>query len=358
MAEQEVLVKPSQSSDQPKSPPGSRDWIGFGILGSLFTLILILYMGLWRGIWFDELLHFALGGMTFEYVIKTIDYTTMHVNHGQTGVYFLLDWILLQITGASATALRLPSLVSGFVLLVSSSLFLRAKGFSWRWQAVALAALGANESLMFYTGEARPYMPLAASAVAMLAFYALPASDRRKWWGWCLGLFGFIFGATIHPYWAVMWGLVAFFSVAVTPGSGIWPFEWSRLLRFVAPVYVSVGLVLYLTIGQLTWMRRIINFGWPDSIYSWGSLWNALVQGHYSYAPFIYPNRVGTGEVSAGAIVPLVAGALALITLVWLLVASRTRSQRLVPPIALGGIALASSLFFSYLSYRSQYIIF
>ena len=58
---------------------------------ALVSLITVLYMGLWRGLWFDELLHFAMGGMTFEYLVRTIDYTTIHVNHGQTGFYMLLD---------------------------------------------------------------------------------------------------------------------------------------------------------------------------------------------------------------------------------------------------------------------------
>ena len=336
-----------------------RSSVGPIVVSVLIAVVLVLYMGLWRGIWFDELLHFATGGMTFDYLVRTIDYTTIHVNHGQTGVYFVLDWILLQVFGASAIFLRAPSLVSALVLLVSAVLFLRAKGFGWKWQALAVIALGANESLMFYTGEARPYMPLAASAAAMLTFYALPGDDRRRWWARALGVFGFIFGAVIHPYWIFMWGLIAAFSLAVALVSDRQMRTLGGAWGFVAPAYVIPSLVLYAVVAQLTWMRRIINFGWDrDSIYSWPSLINAFLQDHFAFAPFAYPPRAGTWEIDAGVIIPTAIAAVAVLTAGWLVADRRSRSVKLVAPGVLLLIAGGSSIFASYLSYRSQYIIF
>jgi hypothetical protein len=329
------------------------------LVGILIVLVLVLYMGLWRRIWFDELLHFATGGMTFEYVVRLIDYTTIHVNHGQTGAYFLFDWALLQAFGASAIALRAPSLIAAFVLLLSAVIFMRSKGFGHRWQALVVLALGANESLMFYAGEARPYLPLAASASAMLAFYALPNDERRRWWARCLAVAGFVLGALVHPYWGFVWALVAGVSLATRllddPASRR-PIE---VWRFLAPGYVVPSALLAIAVGQLTWMRRIINFGWdPDSIYAWPSLANAFLQDHFSFAPFAYPPRVSTAEINAGAVVPLVVLGLAVLTVLWLIVDQRSRSRRLIPPALLGLAAVTSSLVASYLSYRSQYIIF
>lgn len=355
----EVQVTAAVTDPHPVNTAPARGWRGPLVVGLLIGMVLVLHMGLWRRIWFDELLHFATGGMTFEYVVRLIDYTTIHVNHGQTGIYFLADWALLQVFGASAVALRAPSLLAALILLVSAVVFIRAKGFSWRWQALVVLALGANETLMFYAGEARPYMPLAASASAMLAFYALSADARRRWWARGLGAVGFLLGAVVHPYWGFIWFLVAGFSLLALridePASRGPKEVW----RFLAPGYVIPSALLALAVGQLTWMRRIITFGWdPDSIYAWPSLANAFLQDHFHFVPFAYPPRLGTGEVNAGAIVPAVVIALAAVTVVWLIIDRRSRSRRLIAPALLGVAALTSSLFASYMSYRSQYIIF
>ena len=343
------------------APPRGRTrrLLGMAALVFVIALLLVLYMGLWKGIWFDELLHYAMGGMTFEYVIKTIDYTTMHVNHGQTGVYFLLDWLLMQVAGASALALRLPSIISAFVMLVAAVLFIRAKGFGRTWQIIVVLAIGANETLMFYTGEARPYMPLAASAAAILTFYALSPAERKTWWARLLALFGFCFGAVIHPYWSFTWVLLAAFSLALVlisePGSRTLARAW----HFLAPVYVIPSVVLYLVVGKLTWMRHIINFGWnPDEIYNWPLTANAFMQDHFSFVPYAYPPRFDTGQLDIGLRAPLVAAALALITVVWLVVDRRSRSIRLLPPLLLFVLATLTSVIATYLSYRSLYYVF
>ncbi|MEI8241203.1 MAG: hypothetical protein WCI22_17460, partial [Actinomycetota bacterium] len=66
--------------------------------------VLAVYAGTWRPIWYDELLHYALGAMSWQDALRTVDYTTIEVNHGQTGVYMLLDFALLKVFGANAVA--------------------------------------------------------------------------------------------------------------------------------------------------------------------------------------------------------------------------------------------------------------
>ena len=171
-----------ETPETPSAPPAHRRlWaeLGLWVLGAV---ILFLYSGIWRPIWFDEFLHFAMGGMTWEYALKTVDYTTIEVNHGQTGVYMLLDWLLLQAFGASAVALRLPSLLAAALLLAAAVTFLRRRGFGYGWQYLVLLALAAHTALIWFTGEARPYMPLAAAGVAVLAYYQYDASSRRRPW--------------------------------------------------------------------------------------------------------------------------------------------------------------------------------
>lgn len=331
----------------------------FTALVAIISLITGLYMGLWRGSWFDELLHFAMGGMTFEYLVRTIDYTTIHVNHGQTGFYMLVDWVLLQLFGASVFVLRLPSIASGVILLVSVVVFLRSKGFSWRWQALGLMVIGANESLVFYMGEARPYMPLAASAVVMLAYYSLKGEIRRTWWGRTLGFVGFLIGAAMHPYWIFIWFGVAAFSLIDSRLSGSSPRSPREIWRFFAPGFVIPSLLIYLFLGQLTWMRRVINFGWDrDSLYNWPSLINALIQDHFAFLPYLYPRRFGTGEINAGVVIPVLLIAVVILTISVLATRKSLWTPRLLAPALLLLLAIGTSVFVSYLSYRSQYIIF
>ena len=95
------------------------------LLGLLAIVAVAAFAGFQRPLWIDEVLHFATGAMSFSDVMRTVDYTTIEINHGQTGVYILLDWLFLQIFGASAVALRVPSLIASGVLLWSSILFIR-----------------------------------------------------------------------------------------------------------------------------------------------------------------------------------------------------------------------------------------
>lgn len=329
------------------------------IITAVIALLSVLYMGLWRGIWFDELLHFAVGGMSFEYLVRAIDYTSVHVNHGQTGVYLLLDWGLLRIWGASAVALRLPSLISALVLLGSAVVFMRAKGFGAAWRVLAVLALGANETLMFYAGEARPYMPLAASAGAMLAYYALPQRERCRWWARLLAVGGFLLGAVMHPYWIFVWGAIATASLAGELLLVRKSRSWSRAWRYLAPAFALPALALYFVVGRLTWMRRILDFGWDtDDLYNWSSLTNAFLQNHFSWVPYAYAPRGGTGEVDAGPWIPVVvAGFLALAT-AWLIAAPACRTRRLIPPVIVFAAGVATSVIASFLSYRSHYVIY
>jgi len=322
------------------------------------ALIALLYAGWWRPIWYDELLHFAMGGMTFEYALKTIDYTTIEVNHGQTGVYLLLDWVLLQIFGASAIALRAPSLVSALAMLLAVIVFLRAKGLGWKWQSVAVAAFGANSTLMFFVGEARPYMPMAASTIAMLAYYALGSDDRRTWWGRCIGVFGFLVGAVMHPYWILMWFLMATFSVAdyvFRPQAGR---HLKALISFLSPKLVASGLLLYVVTGQLTWMRRVLNFGAdPGWTYDWSVIWASFGWSHFAFSPQYMPVRSSSWPTLVSELVIAPLAALALIVAISLLFVARCRTRDLLPPAGLVLTGVLSSALLTLVSFRSNYLI-
>jgi hypothetical protein len=40
-----------------------------------------------------------MGNMSLQGALQTVDYTTIEINHGQTGVYMFLDWALMQVFG-------------------------------------------------------------------------------------------------------------------------------------------------------------------------------------------------------------------------------------------------------------------
>lgn len=317
-----------------------------GNLGTLGLIalgagILFLFMGVWRPIWLDELFHFALGGMDFEYAVKTIDYTTIEVGFGQTGVYIFFDWALMQLFGASSVALRLPSLVSTAMLLTSAVVFIRAKGYGLKWQYLMLLALASHSFLMWFTAEARPYMPLAASTTTLLAYYALPLSVRHKASVRLFALFGFTFGSVMHPYWILMAPLVALFSLSIAVREGTIGGRPRDLLRFINPWFMGTSLVLYLVVGQLTWMRKSIYFGF-DPLYimkTWSAVVTAFFVDHFTSTAIPLP------------IWPILIS----VTVLVIVVVRPRGASALFAPVILILIALASSAVISAMSIRSGY---
>ncbi len=147
----------------------------------LAVFITIINSGFSKPLWIDEYLHFAMGSLTFTEAIQVIAETTGDgVNWGQTGTYLFLDYLLGNLFGANLWALRAPSIISGFILLLAAVYFMRARGLSRPWQLIALLILGSQWTLMYYVGEARPYLPMAASAVAVLAYYSVDVRRRSS----------------------------------------------------------------------------------------------------------------------------------------------------------------------------------
>ena len=83
--------------------------------------VVILYCALDKPIWYDELVHYCLGGFSsVDSAWHALKPTLKDMNHGQTGFYLMLDYFLLKLFGASSFALRLPSILSALWLLASA----------------------------------------------------------------------------------------------------------------------------------------------------------------------------------------------------------------------------------------------
>lgn len=219
--------------------------------------ITALYAGWGRPLWIDEFVQFAMGGMDLGEALQTIWNTTggRGVNWGQTGIYYFLDYLLGSLFGASLFAVRLPSIVAAFMMLMSAILFLRLCGISRVWQAVMLLAFVGQSSLMYYTGEARPYMPMASFTVAALAYYRFPLYRRRSWFARGIGVYALIIGSVFHPYWIIFLGVVLVFSIWCAVRSGTLTRSWSAFARFLNPALLVPGVALYFLVAATTWLK-------------------------------------------------------------------------------------------------------
>lgn len=180
------------------------------IIGTV--IILALYSPLTKPLWIDEFLHFALGShhSTSE-AWNSIVTSIPTINHGQTGVYMMLNYWTMKLFGANLFLLRLPSLLSAaFMILSYSRIALRLK-FGPLWLSVLFLFIIFQTNLISYANEARPYMPLAAATAGVLAFYMVRSSERnlvdRCWGAIAIGL-----GVISHPYFAVYWFMLALFT--------------------------------------------------------------------------------------------------------------------------------------------------
>ena len=224
---------------------------GLAIAGyvALSCLALVLYSSWNRPLWYDEMVYFVLGGFdSTRDVLRVVAETTTNVNQGVTGAYMLLDYWSLTDFGAHLWALRLPSLVFGVYFLVVGAVFLRGRGVTWVGVWALPVLLVGQQTLMYYVGEARTYMPLVAAVVGVLAYYFIPIQERRKVSSVVLGWSAVLIGVLFHPYFALYWPVIVVFAALVQG-------QWRRLVLFANPLLVVVGSLTYFAVASATWLR-------------------------------------------------------------------------------------------------------
>jgi hypothetical protein len=266
----------------------------------------LLYAGWFRPLWIDEVGQLALGVVPADSLIAFLYETSgPSINRGQTGLYNLVDWMLLQAFGANAVAMRLPSLVAGFSLLLLAGYFMRLRGFSRRWQALTIIMLIASPAVMQWTGQARIYAPLAAATMAMAVYYQLPMARRASGIGYAIAIIAFPLGAITHPYWivfAVLLGLLAVWQTHTTDGLSL-----SAALRALPWKWLLVSGAVYLGIGALTWMR---GNGGPQDLWEQHGPESAIREYVYLHlSPFIptreIPPRLLVGVIGLAAVLAI-----------------------------------------------------
>ncbi len=314
----------------------------------LGVYVVALNASLGRPLWIDELSHFAFAAEpTTSAAWHRFLAAAVHNQHGQTGIYIILNYWTLTTLGVDPTLLRLPSILSGLLLFGSAVMLFRVLGLSVLWQVVVVGALAGQHLLMHYVGEARAYAPIPAAAVGLLLFYVAQPLHPHSRTLLGFGIVVALFGAVIHPYFALYWPavcLVAYVHRQMRTGE---PLGLVSLVRFANPALVALGAGLYLLLAALTWLRGQPHFGFDP--FEW------LNQSHgpvahftdYSHTQFLH------GQYTVAAIFTVVAvvGALALPAPL------RGCRRGLWAPALLMLLAVTVSLLLGLISYLSEYWI-
>ncbi|MBW6396935.1 hypothetical protein KPL78_03700 [Roseomonas sp. HJA6] len=305
-----------------------------------------LHASLGRPIWIDEFTHFAYAAEpTTREAWSLFLATADNIQHGQTGIYIILNYWTLNYLGLDATLLRLPSILSGVFLFSSAIMLFRVLGFSVLWQIVVVAALTGQHLLMYLLGEARPYAPIPAASAGLLLYYVARPQHPESWGMLLFGIFTAVFGTTMHVYFAVYWPVVCLVAYVHHRAVTHEAFSLRSLIRFANPGLVALGAGLYLLLGALTWLRGQPNLGLDP--FEWlrqqGPLANFT---NYSHTQFLDGSYAIAAIFTAAAM-----GALLLPA------GLRGSAARLQAPALLVLLSLLLSVLIGWISYMADYWI-
>jgi hypothetical protein len=335
------------------SPSRLAQRAGIAILGCIAVSVTIVFSGINRPLWIDEVLHFAFGGYdstqdVWRAIVRSI---RGGLNLNQTGVYQLVDYWLLKAFGASAIWLRMPSSIGVLVLFSGAVCVLRTRGFSYAWQVAVLLLLVSENLLMYFVAEARPYMLLAATCVGVLAYYGADV-HRRHWFISVVGWISALVGAAIHPYFLPYY----FFVVGLTYADRI---SWNLrriaakdIWRHLQPAMLSLTLAIYFGVGMLTWMPRQQQLAdHPFGFVPRNSLPGNVVYFHFEFLFDMAKHAHPRVMLLFIFIFLAVLGAIAILAL------ARSSCRSLLSPLALIFGALLLSGLLSLASYLAHYWI-
>lgn len=314
--------------------------------------LVVVFSSFNRPIWLDEFLQFAFASHALPESMELMAITSVGINHGQTGFYSLLTVLSLQAFGPDLIGLRLISYVATYLLLVSSWTLIGNMGLGIGWKILGLFAIGANAQgmagLMYFAGEARPYMFLASTVMATFAFYTAPETGSRRTGHFLLGAYGIIGGFLNHPYFIGYWAAAVVFGYLVRVFRDRETVSVRDFVQFLAPALSSGGLIAYIALGSLTWMRSSPSFQ-ADPWY-WISPIDFVLSVFRSHAAAWATDL--NSVVTAGA--PLLIIGLALLTAI-----VRPGDERRMILLAGGLVALGAltTLGISGLSYLREYWI-
>ena len=321
------------------------------MLALLAGLCIFLHLDPGKDIWIDEFCHFCFGAYTTSGSAWNAIRASIAggLNHGQTGAYLMADYFLLRIFGASAFWLRFPSLLATGLLFWAAQHLFELWKLPLKWRIFGCLLIFNQPWITNQIAEARPYMPLAATSLGVLAYYLTPYSNRSQLKTRLLGAISIILGALFHPYFAVYWlfaCVFSFFVISRGPDE-IHDFEKPFIQSFVQhanPILSFPGVIAYFGIGAMTWMPHMIHMNFDP--FEWIGHRSAAVKMFLgSHIQFMWPLN------GAFLALTLLAGAAMFFP------SLRARFSALKGPSALIVSSLLISALLSYQSYRVHYWI-
>ena len=308
----------------------------------------LLYTPFGKPIWIDEFLHFAFASFdSTEEAWAAIKRSTSGVNHGQTGIYMLINYWALKVWGSDALILRAPSLICTALLYFFAAMTIKIRGYGFIWQIGAVFILFGQSELLYYAGEARPYMPLATAAIGTLA-YAVASPDQRATLTIKLtGLFSVILGVLMHPYFSLYWAAIFVFGFWQSWLNQEVKFTLKDLLAYFNIPLCVIGTLIYFYLASQTWLTGSPVFALDPF---------QFMRRTDIYRLFIYNHTTFLGVHTRGefflylSLTPLV---------LYLFCPSRLKSlvRPLLPPAVLLWLALGLTFFISLMSYYQNYWI-
>lgn len=310
---------------------------------------LALYSSFGRPLWIDEFLHFALGAyQTTGESWQVIRHSILGINHGQTGIYMLINYWLMQIFGVNTFWLRFPSLFSGLVMMLATLYLFRLWGISFLWQFMGIIALSSQTQLMYFVGEARPYMPLVAATVCTLAYYSTSLKMRAKFIFKIFGIFSILIGVLFHPYFCVYWLSIILFTYLQKLIETEEKISTKSIFEHINIPLCLSGSGLFILVGLFTWLRGHPNIKMELDPFQWIKI-DTLPSVFFESTHFEFLQKLLYPVICISIFSVLIIAYLPQLKKVYI--------KKLISPILLIFFALIVSVFISYISYRSNYWI-
>ena len=281
--------------------------------------------------------------MTPDQVIQTIfqETTRGHVRLGQTGAYHVFFYWMPAVFGADLSIVRAPSAVAAMILVLSAAYFLRVNGLSRIWQATAILAFAGQGTLIYFAGEARPYIFIASFAVAGIAYFRVPPEGRSKPVPTLLGVYSLLLGSVFHPYFILFFLIAYGFNVWLAVRADRLKISAKALVSFSSPYLAIPALFLYLATASVTWLKGeqmpsglqpFEHMGSPNGVFT------TIFSTHFELLRFPIESNRFVGLVS------LVVAASIILFLMFMLGKRSPASRRiLIEPLALIGAGLFST---------------
>lgn len=258
----------------------------------------------------------------------------------------LVDYWLLKLFGANLVALRLPSILSAGLMLWAGFEFLTKRRYGTLWQLTLIVCYLGQATLMYYTGEARPYMALAGASVGAFTYYILTPEERGSRSIRILGWLSILWGAAIHPYFAFYWLTLYAFGFLVAVYEKRATFSWKSALHHLNGPLAFIGSVIYFGIGLPTWILHQPKlhsdpFQWVSQAKLYGTF---VEQCHFQFL-----GKLGSSCLLFTVILCLVHFCLN--------ANAKTFTKRVLPPSLLIWIAMLLSVYVSWESFKHHYWI-